>query len=126
MGNCQTPNKLKGSEYNSLVSLEMVDLESSPSKDKTYVVHHNLSRIIETGLWIPIPDRQKRKHQTNCIRTTRYNIITFLPKNLFEQFHRLANIYFATLIAFNWIPILNAIAKYVNIIFQQIFLFNIF
>jgi hypothetical protein len=114
--NCQTPNKLKGSECSSLVSLEMIDMESSPSKDKTYVVHHNLSRIIETSSWIPINDR--RKYQTNCIRTTRYNIITFLPKNLFEQFHRLANIYFVTIIALNWIPILNAIAKYVNIIFQ--------
>eukprot|EP00456_Euglypha_rotunda_P056333 TRINITY_DN4623_c0_g1_i3.p1 TRINITY_DN4623_c0_g1~~TRINITY_DN4623_c0_g1_i3.p1 ORF type:complete len:731 (-),score=111.22 TRINITY_DN4623_c0_g1_i3:24-2075(-) len=31
---------------------------------------------------------------TNYISTTKYNIVTFLPKNLFEQFQKKANLYF--------------------------------
>ena len=31
---------------------------------------------------------------TNEVRTTKYTIISFLPKNLYEQFRRVANIYF--------------------------------
>ena len=31
---------------------------------------------------------------TNSISTTKYNLFTFLPKSLFEQFRRVANIYF--------------------------------
>ena len=30
----------------------------------------------------------------HSISTTKYNLLTFFPKNLFEQFHRVANIYF--------------------------------
>ncbi|CAG2111469.1 unnamed protein product, partial [Medioppia subpectinata] len=40
----------------------------------------------------------------NRIRTTKYTIITFLPKNLFEQFHRFANLYFLGIQVLNWIP----------------------
>jgi phospholipid-translocating ATPase len=31
---------------------------------------------------------------SNSISTTKYNVITFLPKSLFEQFRRVANMYF--------------------------------
>eukprot|EP01028_Stygiella_incarcerata_P000387 TRINITY_DN1044_c0_g1_i2.p1 TRINITY_DN1044_c0_g1~~TRINITY_DN1044_c0_g1_i2.p1 ORF type:complete len:1227 (-),score=333.71 TRINITY_DN1044_c0_g1_i2:190-3870(-) len=31
---------------------------------------------------------------SNYIRTTKYTILTFLPLNLWEQFHRLSNVYF--------------------------------
>ncbi|KAL5698697.1 P-type phospholipid transporter [Ranunculus cassubicifolius] len=34
------------------------------------------------------------KYPTNYITTTKYNIITFLPKAIFEQFRRVANMYF--------------------------------
>ncbi|GMH22044.1 hypothetical protein Nepgr_023887 [Nepenthes gracilis] len=39
---------------------------------------------------------QKRplRYPSNYISTTKYNILTFLPKALFEQFRRAANIYF--------------------------------
>jgi len=36
--------------------------------------------------------------QKNYISTSKYNIITFLPKNLFEQFKRIANFYFLCLL----------------------------
>jgi len=40
----------------------------------------------------------------NGISTTKYNIITFLPKNLFEQFRRLANAFFLFLLILLYIP----------------------
>lgn len=36
--------------------------------------------------------------QSNCIMTSKYNIITFLPVNLFEQFQEVANTYFLFLL----------------------------
>jgi hypothetical protein len=30
----------------------------------------------------------------NSISTAKYNFLTFLPKNLFEQFHKISNVYF--------------------------------
>ena len=36
--------------------------------------------------------------QNNYISTSKYNLITFFPKNLFEQFQRLANAYFLVLL----------------------------
>jgi hypothetical protein len=40
----------------------------------------------------------------NHVRTTKYTLLTFLPKNLFEQFHRYANIYFLVIAILNWMP----------------------
>ncbi|XP_078180817.1 putative phospholipid-transporting ATPase 4 isoform X2 [Carex rostrata] len=49
------------------------------------VVHCNQPRL----------HRQKPlKYPTNYVSTTKYNILTFLPKAIFEQFRRVANIYF--------------------------------
>uniref|UniRef100_A0A8D0H0D3 ATPase phospholipid transporting 10B (putative) n=1 Tax=Sphenodon punctatus TaxID=8508 RepID=A0A8D0H0D3_SPHPU len=45
-----------------------------------------------------------RFYAGNGIRTTKYTFLTFFPKNLFEQFHRLANLYFLLLVILNWFP----------------------
>lgn len=34
------------------------------------------------------------KYPNNYISTTKYNVVSFLPKALFEQFRRVANLYF--------------------------------
>ncbi|GAB2293363.1 Probable phospholipid-transporting ATPase 4 [Dionaea muscipula] len=41
-----------------------------------------------------VHSRRPLKYPYNYISTTKYNILTFLPKALFEQFRRAANIYF--------------------------------
>ncbi|KAF3616934.1 Phospholipid-transporting ATPase 6 [Capsicum annuum] len=41
-----------------------------------------------------IHEKKPLKYCSNYISTTKYNIITFLPKALFEQFRRVANLYF--------------------------------
>ncbi|XP_069725189.1 phospholipid-transporting ATPase VB isoform X2 [Phaenicophaeus curvirostris] len=40
----------------------------------------------------------------NRIQTTKYTLFTFLPRNLFEQFHRLGNLYFFFLVVLNLFP----------------------
>uniref|UniRef100_A0A8D3E553 Phospholipid-transporting ATPase n=1 Tax=Scophthalmus maximus TaxID=52904 RepID=A0A8D3E553_SCOMX len=42
--------------------------------------------------------------QNNAIKTSKYNLLTFLPLNLFEQFRRLANAYFLFLLFLQLIP----------------------
>jgi len=50
--------------------------------------------------WSDMPDRcivaNHPDHQLpdNSIQTTKYNMFNFIPKNLMEQFSKLANVYF--------------------------------
>ena len=51
------------------------------------------------------------KYKNNTIVTTKYNIITFLPKALFYQFMRLANCYFLFTAILNCIKIISPLAS---------------
>ncbi|GAA6062467.1 hypothetical protein JCM10212_000002 [Sporobolomyces blumeae] len=42
--------------------------------------------------------------QTNQVLTSKYNILTFLPRNLLEQFRRVANIFFLVLVILQFFP----------------------
>ena len=58
------------------------------------------------------PDQHPNgQYPSNHIRTTKYTTISFLPKNLFEQFHRFANLYFISIVLLNWIPAISAFGK---------------
>ncbi|XP_076808576.1 phospholipid-transporting ATPase VD-like isoform X3 [Clavelina lepadiformis] len=66
-------------------------------------------------------DRQlqqiRKLHKTyakNKIQTTKYTVLSFLPKNLFEQFHRFANCYFVLIILLNFIPEIGAIQPFLS------------
>ena len=48
--------------------------------------------------------------------TTKYTLFTFLPKNLFEQFHRFANLYFLFIVLLNWVPSINAFGKEISML----------
>uniref|UniRef100_W5LBP7 Phospholipid-transporting ATPase n=1 Tax=Astyanax mexicanus TaxID=7994 RepID=W5LBP7_ASTMX len=58
----------------------------------------------------------QRKYSGNKIRTTKYTFLSFIPKNLFEQLHRFANVYFIFLAALNFVPIVNAFQPEISII----------
>ncbi|BBN13471.1 hypothetical protein MPTK1_6g03760 [Marchantia polymorpha subsp. ruderalis] len=45
------------------------------------------------------------KYKSNYVSTTKYNLITFLPKALFEQFRRVANLYFLLAGAISLTPV---------------------
>lgn len=53
------------------------------------------------------PKTPKRDHPNgrrvgNKIHTTKYTLLSFIPKNLLEQFHRVANLYFIFIVLLNW------------------------
>ncbi|XP_054835635.1 phospholipid-transporting ATPase IK [Eublepharis macularius] len=47
---------------------------------------------------------KKKKYAGNAIKTAKYNVLTFLPLNLYEQFHRMVNLYFLHIILLQTIP----------------------
>uniref|UniRef100_F6SH00 Phospholipid-transporting ATPase n=1 Tax=Ciona intestinalis TaxID=7719 RepID=F6SH00_CIOIN len=55
-------------------------------------------------------------YEKNKIRTTKYTVLSFIPKNLFEQFHRFANCYFVFIILLNFVPQVGAIQPIVSMI----------
>ncbi|XP_045671865.1 phospholipid-transporting ATPase VD isoform X2 [Ursus americanus] len=52
----------------------------------------------------------------NRIRTTKYTLLNFVPRNLFEQFHRAANLYFLFLAVLNWVPLVEAFQKEITML----------
>ncbi|KAK6045699.1 hypothetical protein COOONC_16796 [Cooperia oncophora] len=52
------------------------------------------------------------KYAGNFIKTSKYNAITFIPQNLFEQFQRIANFYFLVLMILQFIPQISSISWY--------------
>ncbi|XP_040446384.1 phospholipid-transporting ATPase IK [Falco naumanni] len=54
----------------------------------------------------------KKKYAGNAIKTAKYNIFTFLPLNLYEQFHRTANVYFIFVILLQTFPEISTLPWY--------------
>jgi len=61
-------------------------------------------------------DHPNRAYADNGIRTSKYTPLSFIPKNLLEQFHRFANLYFLFIVLLNWIPAISAFGKEVAMI----------
>ena len=49
-------------------------------------------------------DRRDRIFLSNVVQTTKYTCLSFLPKNLFEQFSKMANAYFLFMTALQLVP----------------------
>jgi len=49
---------------------------------------------------------QRHDFVSNVVKTTKYNVLTFLPKNLFEQFSKAANMYFLVILILQYIEII--------------------
>uniref|UniRef100_UPI00398E54CE phospholipid-transporting ATPase IC isoform X1 n=2 Tax=Pristiophorus japonicus TaxID=55135 RepID=UPI00398E54CE len=59
---------------------------------------------------------KKSKYSGNAIRTYKYNVFTFLPRNLMEQFKRAANAYFLILLILQAIPQISTLAWYTTLV----------
>ncbi|WCJ27854.1 Phospholipid-transporting ATPase 1 [Euphorbia peplus] len=63
----------------------------------------------------PRKTNDKYEFTGNEIRTSKYTLITFLPKNLFIQFHRVAYLYFLAIAALNQLPPLAVFGRTVSL-----------
>uniref|UniRef100_H9GC97 Phospholipid-transporting ATPase n=1 Tax=Anolis carolinensis TaxID=28377 RepID=H9GC97_ANOCA len=61
-------------------------------------------------------EKVSKYYMSNRIRTTKYRLWTFIPRNLYEQFHRAANLYFLFIVLLNWIPVVEAFRKEITMI----------
>ncbi|KAJ7961065.1 Phospholipid-transporting ATPase [Quillaja saponaria] len=68
-------------------------------------------------IYINDPKRTNDRYEFtgNEIRTSKYTFITFLPKNLFIQFHRVAYLYFLAIAALNQLPPLAVFGRTVSL-----------
>ncbi|KAJ1305376.1 hypothetical protein OPQ81_000391 [Rhizoctonia solani] len=71
----------------------------------------------------PLPQSETRsngdpitRYVRNKVRTSKYTIVTFIPKNLYEQFRRVANLYFLALVILQVFPIFGAAAPQIAMV----------
>ena len=78
--------------YDKLAAFNVEDLFSRkklPGPPRSVVVHKDLPPDYKTD-----KGKVKKEHvyTTNQVITSKYTVITFLPRNLLEQFRRIANV----------------------------------
>ncbi|XP_076993696.1 phospholipid-transporting ATPase VB isoform X2 [Tamandua tetradactyla] len=64
----------------------------------------------------PSKENPNRHYCGNQIKTSKYTMLSFIPKNLFEQLHRFANLYFVGIVVLNFVPVVNAFQPEVSMI----------
>uniref|UniRef100_A0A673L391 ATPase phospholipid transporting 10B n=1 Tax=Sinocyclocheilus rhinocerous TaxID=307959 RepID=A0A673L391_9TELE len=82
--------------------------------------HQGADRPVRTMVSnLPFEDLKKREQPSrrgNAIKTNKYRLWSFIPMSLFEQFHRMANIYFVGLAFLHFVPVVNALQPEVALI----------
>lgn len=87
----KTKRKIRWSKLYSFACLRPVTAEHDPSQQ--LLGQPGFSRVVFCNE--PLQHKAKPyKYPKNYVSTTKYNVVTFLPKALFEQFRRVANLYF--------------------------------
>ncbi|KAF5471430.1 hypothetical protein F2P56_008222 [Juglans regia] len=114
-------NHISNNSYNpNSVSFEISGNKSQRSRrhksvqfEDTFLLREENPRLIYIN--DPRSTNDKYEFSGNEIRTSKYTIITFLPKNLFIQFHRLAYLYFLAIAALNQLPPLAVFGRTVSL-----------
>ncbi|KAF9044299.1 phospholipid-transporting ATPase 1 [Panaeolus papilionaceus] len=76
-----------------------------PGTRRNVYVNHPLS-----AMEVDHEGEPKVRYVRNKVRTAKYTIYTFIPKNLYEQFRRVANLFFLSLVILQLFPIFGAAA----------------
>lgn len=77
------------------------------------MAHHDNPRLIHIN--DPKKTNDNFEFSGNEIRTSKYTLLNFLPKNLFIQFHRVAYLYFLAIAALNQLPPLAVFGRTVSL-----------
>ncbi|KAK8629766.1 hypothetical protein V6N13_078594 [Hibiscus sabdariffa] len=111
---------------NSIREVNFVDLGPKPVKygsrgaeSETYSmsqreINDEDARLVQIN--DPVKTNERFEFAGNSIRTGKYSILTFLPRNLFEQFHRVAYIYFLVIAVLNQLPQLAVFGRFASIL----------
>ncbi|GMY23532.1 phospholipid-transporting ATPase 1 [Fagus crenata] len=119
-------NQSKASAGNSIREVSFADMGSKP-------VRHGSRGADSEGLSMsqrefsdddarliyindPLKTNERFEFAGNSVRTSKYSFITFLPRNLFEQFHRVAYIYFLVIAVLNQLPQLAVFGRGVSVL----------
>ena len=78
-------------------------------------VGHHPKSVKETRT-IHNNSQQEHKFCSNQVTTAKYNFFTFLPKFLFEQFRRYANVFFLAIGLLQQIPDVSPTGRYVTLV----------
>lgn len=58
----------------------------------------------------------RRSLPSNKITTTKYTVLNFIPKNIFEQFRRMTNVYFLLIVCITLIPAISPLNPWTSIL----------
>lgn len=83
------------------------------------------SRHVESYREFSIPQAGENLFASNRITTCKYNFITFLPKNLWYQFQKLANVYFLIIAVLQVIPAISVSDGVPNILLPLAFVLTV-
>ncbi|CAI9097164.1 OLC1v1033527C5 [Oldenlandia corymbosa var. corymbosa] len=86
------------------------------------LLHEDNPRLIHIN--DPKKTNDKFDFSGNEIRTSKYTILNFLPKNIFIQFHRVAYLYFLAIAALNQLPPLAVFGRTVSL-FPLLFVLSV-
>ncbi|KAK6617727.1 hypothetical protein RUM43_013955 [Polyplax serrata] len=86
------------------------DNDASDNKQRVIVPNHLVPSTTHKS------EHPNSRWASNYVCTTKYTLLSFIPKNLFEQFHRVANLYFIFIVLLNWFPAINAFGKEISMI----------
>ncbi|KAG9070492.1 hypothetical protein KI688_008028 [Linnemannia hyalina] len=93
--------------------LRRMESHASMSVTKRRRIFLNLTpESIESDL--DAPNVSLPHYPTNKVTTSKYDLFSFIPKNLFEQFRRLANLYFLFVAGLSIAPILGGFAPFLT------------
>lgn len=77
----------------------------SPFRDKhSQIGQKGFSRVVYCNE-PDNPDQLQLMYRSNYVSTTKYNAFNFIPKSLFEQFRRVANLYFLVVACVSFSPL---------------------
>jgi hypothetical protein len=71
-----------------LKKLKLYDSDQAKSTLRTIYINNTKPNDYNDSNEVPY------EYKSNRIKTSKYNLLTFVPKNLFEQFRRITNLYF--------------------------------
>ncbi|KAF9598117.1 hypothetical protein IFM89_025353 [Coptis chinensis] len=110
------------------MDVEMLGFEDSSSEKGKRGRHKNGECEEENARLIYVNDARRTNDKFeftgNEIRTSKYTIISFLPKNLFIQFHRVAYLYFLAIAVLNQLPPLAVFGRTVSL-FPLLFVLSV-